>query len=168
MFGKGVYFADSMSKSLGYCWDHSQASGWGWRQRNNGNISNVRCLLLCEVALGNMQELWQAKYVEPPLPEGVHSTFGRGTQGPNYTTSVTTPFGVTIPTGKIQPFTDKRSDDNGLEQSPALANNEYIVYDEAQVVIKYLVMLDRPRDLDDEDDEDNDESDASWDSLMDI
>ena len=40
MFGKGVYFADMVSKSANYC--HATKS------------SPVAFLLLCEVALGNM------------------------------------------------------------------------------------------------------------------
>ena len=40
MFGKGVYFADMVSKSANYCW------------ANKTNPIGV--LLLCEVALGNM------------------------------------------------------------------------------------------------------------------
>jgi len=40
MFGKGIYFADMVSKSANYC----------FAQRNNP----YGLLLLCEVALGNM------------------------------------------------------------------------------------------------------------------
>ncbi|XP_019863495.1 PREDICTED: poly [ADP-ribose] polymerase 2-A-like, partial [Amphimedon queenslandica] len=40
MFGKGVYFADMVSKSANYCWTSPQ--------------SPVGLMLLCEVALGNM------------------------------------------------------------------------------------------------------------------
>lgn len=40
MFGKGIYFADMVSKSANYCMaNHSNKTG---------------LLLLCEVALGNM------------------------------------------------------------------------------------------------------------------
>lgn len=40
MFGKGIYFADMVSKSANYCCTN----------KNN----NVGLMLLCEVALGNM------------------------------------------------------------------------------------------------------------------
>lgn len=39
MFGKGVYFADMVSKSANYCFTNS--------------FSNTGLMLLCEVALGN-------------------------------------------------------------------------------------------------------------------
>ena len=41
MFGKGVYFADMVSKSANYCFTN----------RDNP----MALMLLCEVALGNMQ-----------------------------------------------------------------------------------------------------------------
>ena len=37
-FGKGVYFADMVSKSANYC--------------STSHDSNIACMLLCEVALG--------------------------------------------------------------------------------------------------------------------
>ena len=40
MFGKGVYFADMVSKSANYC--------------NTTRSNNTGLLLLCDVALGNM------------------------------------------------------------------------------------------------------------------
>ncbi len=40
MFGKGIYFADSVSKSANYCFTNKQ------------NPTGI--LLLCDVALGNM------------------------------------------------------------------------------------------------------------------
>ncbi|KAI0222771.1 Poly [ADP-ribose] polymerase 1 [Lamellibrachia satsuma] len=68
MFGKGVYFADMVSKSANYC-------------RVNKS-SPVGLLMLCEVALGNMYELTQSKYVDK-LPKGKHSTKGCGRTGPD-------------------------------------------------------------------------------------
>jgi poly [ADP-ribose] polymerase len=43
MFGKGVYFADMVSKSANYCFTNP--------------TNNTGILMLCEVALGNMREL---------------------------------------------------------------------------------------------------------------
>ena len=48
MFGKGIYFADMVSKSANYC----------FTSKNN----NVGILLLCEVALGNTNNLTSACY----------------------------------------------------------------------------------------------------------
>lgn len=58
MFGKGVYFADMVSKSANYCYTNSQ--------------SNISCMLLCEVALGNMNEKLYADYNANILPFGKH------------------------------------------------------------------------------------------------
>jgi poly [ADP-ribose] polymerase len=54
MFGKGVYFADIVSKSANYC--------------NATKINPIACLLLCEVALGNTCEKFYADYYANLLP----------------------------------------------------------------------------------------------------
>ncbi|XP_077991916.1 poly [ADP-ribose] polymerase 1-like [Glandiceps talaboti] len=114
MFGKGVYFADMSSKSANYC------------RSSPGN--NIGLLLLCEVALGNMYELTGAKTLSKP-PSGKHSTKGIGSTCPDPSAVVTLPDGVTVPVGK------------GTQSSTArtsLLYNEYIVYDVAQVEMKYM------------------------------
>jgi hypothetical protein len=60
MFGKGVYFADMVSKSANYCFTS--------RENNTG------LMLLCEVALGNMNPKYYADYYAANLPNGKHST----------------------------------------------------------------------------------------------
>ena len=61
MFGKGVYFADMVSKSANYC--HAYSS------------NPTGLMILCEVALGNMYELKNAKSITK-LPKGKHSCKG--------------------------------------------------------------------------------------------
>ena len=51
MFDKGVYFADCVSKSANYCWP-SAAPG----------ASTSGVMLLCEVALGEMEEMTTSNY----------------------------------------------------------------------------------------------------------
>ena len=63
MFGKGIYFADMVSKSANYC--------------NTTRSNNTGLLLLCDVALGSMYERKAADYIEK-LPAGKHSTKGLG------------------------------------------------------------------------------------------
>lgn len=58
MFGKGVYFADMVSKSANYCFTSS--------------TNNTGILLLCEVACGNHNELFFADYNASNLPSGKH------------------------------------------------------------------------------------------------
>lgn len=69
MFGKGIYFADMVSKSANYC---------------GTSVNNpIGCILLCDVALGVPNELTQADYNANELPPGTHSTKGTGKTAPN-------------------------------------------------------------------------------------
>ena len=67
MFGKGVYFADMVSKSANYCMATREA--------------NTAVLLLCDVALGEQYELIGAQYeaAEESKKRSKHSTWGIGT-----------------------------------------------------------------------------------------
>jgi predicted DNA-binding WGR domain protein len=117
MFGKGIYFADMVSKSANYyCTTPDNSTG---------------LLLLCDVALGNMYERTQAEYVKK-LPEDKHSTKGIGRIEPDPKSSKTLE-GIEVPIGK------------GVASekiSSALPYNKYIVYDVAQVNVKYLLRVD--------------------------
>ncbi|EJD75827.1 WGR domain-containing protein [Loa loa] len=113
MFGKGIYFADLISKSANYCYA----------------VNTEGFILLCEVALGEMQEEINAKSITKP-DKGKHSVKGLGQTIPDPNEHFVTEDGVTIPMGK--PIDTKRQD-------LSLLYNEYIVYDVAQVEIKYLV-----------------------------
>jgi len=114
MFGKGIYFADMVSKSANYC----------ATSKNNPN----GLLLLCDVALGNSYERKQADYIEK-LKKGYQSVRGVGKTEPNPEKSKKLD-GIEIPLGK--PITNKA-------EKSSLLYNEYIVYDVAQVNIKYLL-----------------------------
>lgn len=114
MFGKGIYFADMVSKSANYC---------GTSIRNN-----IGLVMLCEVALGTPKELKRAEGITS-LPPGYHSVKGVGQTFPDPMQSAFTPEGVEIPFGT--PTVD-------LSMKSTLLYNEYIVYDVAQVKVKYL------------------------------
>ncbi|KAH8324953.1 hypothetical protein KR067_002329 [Drosophila pandora] len=117
MFGKGIYFADMVSKSANYCCTSQQNS--------------TGLMLLSEVALGDMMELTSAKYITK-LPKNKHSCFGRGRTMPNPQESFIRKDGVEIPFGKAVT-------DENLKSS--LLYNEYIVYDIAQVNVQYLFRM---------------------------
>lgn len=85
MFGKGVYFADMVSKSANYCYTSSR--------------SNIGLLVLAEVSLGTMRELRQADYNASQLPPGAHSTKGVGRMIPNEQEAIVLPDGVKVPLG---------------------------------------------------------------------
>lgn len=69
MFSKGVYFADMSSKSANYCFTNRD--------------SNTGIMLLCEVALGDMNLKYHADYNAGLLPAGKSSTKGVGRNAPN-------------------------------------------------------------------------------------
>ena len=76
-------------------------------------------------------ELTAADYISS-LPKGKHSTKGVGMTNPDPKDSFTCPDGTIIPLGKGCPATTGYS---------SLLYNEYIVYDVAQVNIKYLLQV---------------------------
>jgi poly [ADP-ribose] polymerase len=116
MFGKGIYFADMVSKSANYC---------STSKRNNTGL-----LMLCDVALGNMYERTKAEYVEQ-LGPGLHSTKGLGKTEPD-------PAGMKELDGCKVPAGEGVKDG---KRATDLLYNEYIVYDVAQVQAKYLLQL---------------------------
>ncbi|XP_041849099.1 poly [ADP-ribose] polymerase 2 isoform X2 [Melanotaenia boesemani] len=120
MFGKGIYFADMSSKSANYCFT------------NQSNDTGL--LLLCEVALGDSNELLDADYEASNLPAGKHSTKGLGQTGPDLKNSVmldgvTVPMGPGVKTGACN------------SSGYSLLYNEFIVYNPAQIRMKYLLRL---------------------------
>jgi poly [ADP-ribose] polymerase len=90
MFGKGVYFADMFRKSDAYA---------------HGITSKV--LILCEVALGQMKKLYEAKYIEN-LERPFLSVKGCGRNGPDLRNKlVVTPSGFSVPTGLPIKYPDR-------------------------------------------------------------
>lgn len=120
MFGKGIYFADMSSKSANYCF------------ANQSN--NVGLLLLCEVALGDCNELFDADYEANNLPSGKHSTKGLGRTGPHPKNAVTLD-GMTVPMG---PGVSTGAAKN---QGYSLLYNEFIVYNPSQARMRYLLRV---------------------------
>jgi len=118
MFGKGVYFADMCSKSANYCFTSPS--------------SNTGLILLCEVALGEMNKLTHSDYYASNLPQGKLSTKGCGRTSPDPSTHITMDNGCIIPSGKS-------IKDNNMQTS--LLYNEYIVYDTKQIKMRYLLKL---------------------------
>ncbi|KAL2916598.1 hypothetical protein HK105_203710 [Polyrhizophydium stewartii] len=120
MFGKGVYFADMVSKSANYCCTNRS--------------SNVGILLLCEVALGTTNNLVNSDYHANTKIDHktVHSTKGMGRNVPNPAEFVTLDDGVVVPAGKAV---------NAPEPNLYLQYNEFIVYRVEQIRIRYLVKM---------------------------
>lgn len=116
MFGKGIYFADVVTKSANYC--------------ATSRTNNTGLMLLCQVALGKMQKLKIANHNINNIPNAEwQSTGGVGINCPMDWRSID---GVTAPFGNIQRYI------NGIS---SLIYNEYVVYDPQQVQIKYLFKM---------------------------
>ncbi|XP_049603711.1 poly [ADP-ribose] polymerase 2 [Syngnathus scovelli] len=122
MFGKGIYFADMSSKSANYCFAR--------------NHNQVGLLLLCEVALGDSNELLDADYNADNLPAGKHSTKGVGRTGPDPQNFVSL-NGVTVPMGPGVKTTQRGSKAGAY----SLLYNEFIVYNPAQTRMRYLLRV---------------------------
>lgn len=125
MFGKGVYFADVSSKSANYC--YHDLSG------------NIGLLMLCDVEVGNsMLELTSSDYRAGDLVKKANklATLGRGQAIPSGWKDAGCVHkdlaGVLMPDCS-NPLASDSS--NGVW----LQYNEYIVYDVAQIRIKYLL-----------------------------
>ncbi|KAI1094208.1 PARP-domain-containing protein [Rostrohypoxylon terebratum] len=125
VFGKGIYLADTSSKSFKYC--HSEHS--------NGHA----LLLLCEAELSkSMQRLTTAvpNAAELAKARGIIATYARGQNGPLSWKDAgcihPSLAGVDVPEAKGIHAT-------GVDSS--LLYNEYICYDERQVRIRYLLRL---------------------------
>jgi len=117
MFGKGVYFADICTKSANYCCTN--------------RTNNTGVMLLCEVALGKTFDLFGAQYMDKPQA-GTDSTKGVGKNAPDPAETVMLSDGVAVPIGK--------SVATGVTAT-TLLYNEFIVYDVAQLKIKYLFLM---------------------------
>merc|ERR1712133_236067 len=119
MFGKGVYFADMSSKAANYCFPtRSQPVG---------------LLLMCEVALGDTNQLVNADYNADKLPKGKQSVMGMGRVEPaGYETLDN---GLQIPMG---PSKNPKVDN---KKGYTLNYNEFIVYDTKQIKMKYLAKI---------------------------
>jgi poly [ADP-ribose] polymerase len=115
-FGKGVYFADVISKSGSYCFTTNQ------------NPHAV--MLLAEVALGNPNELLKDEYMEK-APPGKHCTKALGMAAPDPKGDQKALDSVKVPAGKVIK--------TGVKS--ACSHNEYIIYDVAQIRIRYLLRL---------------------------
>jgi len=132
MFGKGIYFADAFQKSRNYA-----STG------NERNSANTKCLLLCSVALGTMYEAINAEYMEQSKA-GFQSTKGLGRRGPNPSNIKTTFDGEIIADADLIEYPQRttRDKENNIINVPFVLNwNEYVIYDEQQAKLKYLILL---------------------------
>ncbi|PVG00709.1 PARP-domain-containing protein [Serendipita vermifera] len=126
MFGKGVYFADAMSKSANYC--HAYSS------------QGVGILLLCEVAAKPFFEQFGSNYNAHTEcgQAGKLSTKGLGRSQPVDWQDAGVALGHDELKGCWMP---KGGLDNSANSNAYLQYNEYIVYQPSQIKLRYLMMV---------------------------
>ncbi|GJV27547.1 poly [ADP-ribose] polymerase 1, partial [Tanacetum coccineum] len=117
MFGKGIYFADLVSKSAKFC--------------KSDKKNPVGLMLLSEVALGDIYELKKEEYMDKP-PKGKDSTKGLGEKIPDESEHVKWRDDVVVPCGKPVSSNVKATE---------LMYNEYIVYNPDQVKLQFLLKI---------------------------
>lgn len=117
MFGNGCYFANCVTKSLGYT--------------SYRNSFNIGAMFICEVALGNQYKLVSSDYTlcENKMKSlNYDSTYGMGTYSPTYNII----DGVMIPLGPMLKKKDKQYN---------LMYDEFIVYNTNQFVLRYIILF---------------------------
>lgn len=120
--GKGIYLADTVSKSGSYCFTDS------------ANSTGV--MLLGEAALGRQWQTLQDKYMEEPEP-GFDSTYALGQVAPDpaATVKIEGLYGseVSVPVGEPKRTSHKKSN---------FTHDELVVYDVKQVSMRYVLIVD--------------------------
>ena len=117
MFGNGIYFANCSSKSAGYV-----------------GTTRYILMLLCEVALGNCYPLYNAQNIKQ-LPSGYHSVHGQGSWSPSDSHKIKL-YNITMNAGNV-------TKNNAIASSCSLNYDEFIVYNENQIKLKYVLLIEK-------------------------
>lgn len=121
-FGDGIYTSNAFDKSFSY------SGGF-----EHGSIY----LLLCDVTPGKMKKVssWEDNKDIPP--KGHDSLWAVGVNGPAAVDDVRlSASGITVPAGRIET----------REKYYTYGFDEFVIYDEKRVSIRYIVKLAGPRD----------------------
>ncbi|XP_043817726.1 poly [ADP-ribose] polymerase 2-A isoform X4 [Manihot esculenta] len=115
-FGKGIYFADMFAKSVRYC-------GADW-------VNSDAVLILCEVALGDINEIQTFDHSPHQLPKGNLSAKAIGRTEPDPSKVEILEDGIIVPQGKPIDQTKPKA---------VWGMNEYIIFNVDQIRIRYVV-----------------------------
>lgn len=137
MFGKGIYFADMVSKAAQYCYASSK--------------SPQGLLVLAEVALGSGLPRLKAdaRAASACKKEGLLHTWGVGQTTPDrgndaLLSSLADSVSVPLACGRGIAATEQlkaMGEHQASPKTPSLLYNEYIVYDKHQVLIRYIIKV---------------------------
>jgi poly [ADP-ribose] polymerase len=134
LYGKGIYLADMYQKSINYCDTITD-------KKDSNKTKTYSFILLCEAALG---EIYQAEKnnldIEtlPFLKNGYNSLKSLSYSGPDLSKNFICNNGLTIPLGNIIDYKKNRNSLMMITSEP-----EYVVYDTAQIKIRYIVQVER-------------------------
>nr|QBK85428.1 MAG: polyADP-ribose polymerase [Marseillevirus LCMAC101] len=120
VLGRGIYFADSISKSFNYCYAY--------------NTNDIGFIILCEAALGSKPHgVYQATHDDQPGKEYT-SRIARGCSAPESTEILNIKkTKVTVPTGKLT--RDPECTISGF------LYNEYVIFDTNLYRFRYLLKI---------------------------
>jgi len=121
--GRGLYFASEHAKSYGY---------------TRGDNRKHAVMFLNEIALGKEHHITQDDSSLTRAPQGTNSIIAKGRVEPNPKDDLVLDNGsfghkMTVPQGKATNMAQY--------QNSSFFNSEYLVYDEGQVRIRYLIEL---------------------------
>ena len=105
-----------------------------------------------------MYKAYQAEYMDEAKP-GYHSTLGVGQNQPDPAQHLVSADGVVIPTGPIVATVDDGMRGGG---GGDLDKNEFIVYNEAQVCLRYMIRVGPPRPKRSVRDDENERTEVQW------
>ena len=143
MFGKGIYLSDAFSKAIGQCHLNTKSTE-----------PKLGLVFLAEAALGEMHRAHQPEQF-PGAPSFSHSVYGVGKYKPckegikdinnvdnNYelTENSKPTERILFNTGRLKQNPDLKEDPQQYENSKGLNYNEFVVYDNAQVKLRYAVL----------------------------
>lgn len=116
LFGRGISFADMVPRAAMLC--------------NPSKLRPTGFMMLCEVALGKVEDTTQNHFDEHQPAKGKHSRRAVGAMEPDPAARRTLPCGTVVPLGT--PKTTTRS---------YLDNSEYIIFDSTQIRPRFLVQI---------------------------
>jgi poly [ADP-ribose] polymerase len=117
VLGRGIYFADCVTKSFNYC--------------HSCETDKIGLLFLCEVALGNPDIVQTPKL--DVLSADHNSRIAYGTTGADLSKCQHTDNGVIVPCGPMKPVS--------LNGNHTFQYNEYVIYNIHQYRFRYLLKL---------------------------
>jgi hypothetical protein len=129
-YGSGIYFSDSFTASSKY-------GSSGKYHPTSDSFRNY--MLLCEVAMGKVKELRSSYETTENLPTGYDSVKALGKREPDPNNNVNMPNGCIIPLGEKKELMLERRKPGESNFHRNNEGNQYVVYNESQVCIRYIV-----------------------------